>query len=51
MRINVQRRAECRRFVDKALKQFGSLDILVDNAAYQKAQKSILDITEEQINP
>jgi NAD(P)-dependent dehydrogenase (short-subunit alcohol dehydrogenase family) len=49
-RFNVQRRAECQRFVDKAFKQFGRLDILVNNAAYQKEQQSILDISEEQLN-
>src|SRR6185369_13457149 len=49
-RFNVQRRAECEHFVDKAIKQFGRLDILVNNAAYQKEQQSILDITEKQLN-
>jgi NAD(P)-dependent dehydrogenase (short-subunit alcohol dehydrogenase family) len=48
-RFNVQRSAECKRFVDKVAKQFGRLDILVNNAAYQQEQDSILDITEEQL--
>jgi NAD(P)-dependent dehydrogenase (short-subunit alcohol dehydrogenase family) len=49
-RFNVQQRAECEAFVQRALKEFGRLDILVNNAAYQQEQKSILDITEEQLD-
>ena len=49
VRCDVQRRAECKRFVDKAARQFGRLDILVNNAAYQQERKSILDITEAQL--
>src|SRR5215212_7672780 len=43
VRFNVQRRAECQRFVDRAVREFGRLDVLVNNAAYQQEQKSILD--------
>jgi len=49
VRCNVQRRVECQRFVDKVVRRFGRLDVLVNNAAYQQEQKSILDITEEQL--
>ena len=38
----------CQRAVSKTAKEFGRLDILVNNAAYQKHQKSIEDITDEQ---
>jgi NAD(P)-dependent dehydrogenase (short-subunit alcohol dehydrogenase family) len=48
-RFNVQKRAACKSFVDEAAKKFGRLDIVVNNAAYQQEQKSILDITEEQL--
>ncbi len=48
-RFNVQHRDECRSFVERAVKELGRLDILVNNAAYQQEQKSILDITEEQL--
>jgi NAD(P)-dependent dehydrogenase (short-subunit alcohol dehydrogenase family) len=48
-RFNVQKRAACKAFVDQAAKAFGRLDILVNNAAYQQEQQSILDITEEQL--
>lgn len=40
----------CRRAVDKAQKEFGRLDVLVNNAAFQKHQASIEDITEEQFD-
>ena len=49
-RFNVQRAAQCKRFVEKAVKAFGRLDILVNNAAYQQEQDSILDITERQLD-
>ncbi|HEX8170528.1 MAG TPA: SDR family oxidoreductase [Thermoanaerobaculia bacterium] len=48
-RFNVQQRAACNRFVERAVKEFGRLDIVVNNAAYQQEQHSILDITEEQL--
>jgi NAD(P)-dependent dehydrogenase (short-subunit alcohol dehydrogenase family) len=38
----------CKRAVDKAKKEFGHLDILVNNAAFQKHQTSLEDITDEQ---
>lgn len=38
----------CQRAVDKAAKEFGRLDVLVNNAAYQQHQESIEDLTEEQ---
>ncbi|HUR83312.1 MAG TPA: SDR family oxidoreductase [Thermoanaerobaculia bacterium] len=49
-RFNVQRKAECEAFVARAVKELGRLDIVVNNAAYQQEQKSILDITEEQLD-
>ena len=48
-RFDVGRRAACQRFVAKVAKEFGRLDILVNNAAYQQEQQSILDISEEQL--
>jgi NAD(P)-dependent dehydrogenase (short-subunit alcohol dehydrogenase family) len=48
-RFNVQSRDECVRFVKNVVSEFGRLDILVNNAAYQQEQKSILDITPEQL--
>lgn len=40
----------CKKAVDKAAKEFGRLDILVNNAAFQQHQKSIEDITDEQLD-
>ena len=48
-RFNVQKRDECFAFVERAINAFGRLDVVVNNAAYQQEQKSILDITEEQL--
>lgn len=40
----------CRRAVDKAAKEFGRLDILVNNAAFQQHQASLEEITDEQFD-
>jgi len=40
----------CEKAVEKIVKKFGRLDILVNNAAHQHHQKSIEDITEEQFD-
>jgi NAD(P)-dependent dehydrogenase (short-subunit alcohol dehydrogenase family) len=45
---DVQQAAFCRDAVARTVKQFGRLDILVNNAAYQNRQDSLEDITEEQ---
>ncbi|MBN9517265.1 SDR family oxidoreductase [bacterium] len=38
----------CKAAVEKTVAQFGRLDVLVNNAAYQERQESITDITDEQ---
>ncbi|MDQ3181613.1 MAG: SDR family oxidoreductase [Acidobacteriota bacterium] len=38
----------CRKAVEKTVKEFGKLDILVNNAAFQHHQKSIEDVSEKQ---
>jgi NAD(P)-dependent dehydrogenase (short-subunit alcohol dehydrogenase family) len=38
----------CRKAVERTVDEFGKLDILVNNAAFQQHQKSIEDVTEEQ---
>lgn len=42
--------AHCTRLVERAFAEFGRLDVLVNNAAYQMAQESIEDITSEQFD-
>lgn len=37
----------CRRTVERAVKELGGLDILVNNAAYQSSRKELLEVTEE----
>jgi NAD(P)-dependent dehydrogenase (short-subunit alcohol dehydrogenase family) len=49
-RFNVQDREACFEFVQKAVDRFGRLDIVVNNAAYQQEQNSILDISPEQLD-
>lgn len=38
----------CRKFVKETVQQFGKLDILVNNAAFQQHQESLEELTEEQ---
>jgi NAD(P)-dependent dehydrogenase (short-subunit alcohol dehydrogenase family) len=38
----------CREVIEKTVREFGQLDILVSNAAYQNRKKDIADITEEE---
>lgn len=45
---DVQQSAWCLQAVERVVKEFGKLDILVNNAAYQQHQKSIEDLTEQQ---
>jgi Dehydrogenases with different specificities (related to short-chain alcohol dehydrogenases) len=40
----------CQAAVAETVKDFGKIDILVNNAAYQKNQKSIRDVSEEQFD-
>jgi NAD(P)-dependent dehydrogenase (short-subunit alcohol dehydrogenase family) len=46
---DVSKSAVCERHVKKVLKEFGRLDVLVNNAAEQHPQDSIEDITDEQL--
>ena len=49
-RMDVRERQACFDFVQAAAKEFGRLDVLVNNAAYQMEQPSIHEITEEQLD-
>ena len=39
---------KCRKFVEQTVDEFGKLDILVNNAAFQQHQESLDELTEEQ---
>lgn len=48
---DVREEAECQRLVDRAVAEFGRVDTLVNNAAYQMAQpEGIVDITTAQFD-
>ncbi|WP_181308308.1 SDR family oxidoreductase [Rufibacter sp. XAAS-G3-1] len=47
---DIQTEAFCKRLVEEAVKGLGGLDILVNNAALQQTQPSILDITSDQFD-
>jgi NAD(P)-dependent dehydrogenase (short-subunit alcohol dehydrogenase family) len=42
--------AFCKRAVEKVVKEFGKLDVLVNNAAFQQHQEGIADISEAQFD-
>ena len=48
LKRDVRCSAECRSAVAETVERFGRLNILVNNAAYQQAQRNFEDITEEQ---
>jgi NAD(P)-dependent dehydrogenase (short-subunit alcohol dehydrogenase family) len=41
--------AHCRQIVERAIQEFGRLDILVNNAAWQESIESIQDVSEEML--
>lgn len=49
IQTDVRSSANCKEAVQKTVKEYGKLNILVNNAAYQMAQKKLEDITEEQL--
>ena len=46
---NIRKEKTCQKIVNDTLKKFGKLDILVNNAATQTEQKSLTDISAEQL--
>jgi len=46
---DIRKERQCQKIVNNTIKQFGKLDILVNNAATQTEQKSLTDITDEQL--
>jgi NAD(P)-dependent dehydrogenase (short-subunit alcohol dehydrogenase family) len=47
---DVRESAFCREAVGRVVEEFGKLDVLVNNAAFQQHQKSLEDVTEEQFD-
>lgn len=45
---DVREAAFCRQAVKQTVREFGKLDILVNNAAFQQGQKSLEDVSDEQ---
>jgi NAD(P)-dependent dehydrogenase (short-subunit alcohol dehydrogenase family) len=45
---DVAERAFCNLAIERTIQEFGRLDILVNNAAYQQTQENFADITDEQ---
>jgi NAD(P)-dependent dehydrogenase (short-subunit alcohol dehydrogenase family) len=46
---DIRKERTCEKIVNATVKQFGKLDILVNNAATQTEQKSLTDITDDQL--
>jgi NAD(P)-dependent dehydrogenase (short-subunit alcohol dehydrogenase family) len=46
---DVRQSSFCKRAVEKTVARFGHLDILVNNAAYQRHQEALTDIDDEQL--
>ena len=46
---NIRKAATCEKIVNQTIRKYGKLDILVNNAATQTEQKSLLDISDEQL--
>lgn len=49
IQADVRQSASCKEAVQRTVSEYGSLNILVNNAAYQMAQEKFEDITEEQL--
>jgi len=46
---DIRKERQCQRLVERTIKEFGKLDILVNNAGTQTEQKSLTDITDDQL--
>lgn len=50
MKKDIRDEVQCQNIVDRALQEFGRVDILVNNAAYQESYKSILEIPSDELD-
>jgi NAD(P)-dependent dehydrogenase (short-subunit alcohol dehydrogenase family) len=46
---DIRKERQCQKIVERTIKEYGKLNILVNNAATQTEQKSLTDITDEQL--
>ncbi|CCH00902.1 short-chain dehydrogenase/reductase SDR [Fibrella aestuarina BUZ 2] len=49
IQADVRRSEQCKQAVEQVVAEYGKLNVLVNNAAYQMAQQKLEDITEEQL--
>jgi NAD(P)-dependent dehydrogenase (short-subunit alcohol dehydrogenase family) len=47
---DISNEAHCKQIVERAVKEFGQIDILVNNAAYQMSHESFMDISSEEFD-
>lgn len=45
---DIRKESHCKKIIEKAVKEFGQIDILVNNAAFQMARKDLADIPTEE---
>lgn len=48
MKGDIRSPEHCRKIIEKAVEEFGQIDILVNNAAFQMARDSLADISDEE---
>src|SRR4029078_9794207 len=47
---DIQEEAHCKAIIDQAVKEFGKVDILVNNAAFQMSRESIDEISTDEFD-
>lgn len=47
---DIQQEEHCKQIINRALEEFGQLDILVNNAAFQMSHESLQEITSEELD-
>lgn len=47
---DIQEEAHCKQIVNRALQEFGQIDILVNNAAYQMSHESLQELSSEELD-
>lgn len=48
MKGDITKEKQCQKIVDKAMKEFGQIDVLINNAAFQMSRKTIEDIPSDE---